>query len=85
MKVVGVARIKKNLKAPHKNFHCLEVSCKVDHIMDASVYKHKSMGDISTCNWPTNSELFLNNSLLELYYFDSNNQTCRQSIFLFKK
>ena len=32
----------------------------------------RSLSDLSSYNWPTKSELLLNNLLLELIYFDSN-------------
>ena len=45
--------------------YCLEVSCKVDYIMSEKLKWYVYY------NWPTNSDLLLNNSLLELSYFDS--------------
>ena len=44
--------------------HSLELSCKIDI--------SQAQGDISTYKSPTNCDLLLNNSLLELIHFDSN-------------
>ena len=46
--------------------HCLEVSCKEDQIKSA-----QRESDLSSHNWPTNSELLL---AQELIYFDSHKQ-----------
>ena len=53
--------------------HCLEISCNVDYIT--------SLSDISTYNWPTNSDLWLKNSLLELIYLDSNTKKTFENEF----
>ena len=53
------------------------ISCSSELLSNKSLFGgqlYTTASDISTYNWQTNSDLLLNNSLLELIYFYSNTQ-----------